>query len=405
MDQGGAIIDAVSAMPWSGEAQVTVSIVNWQKGGTPPAVRTLWIDPDTEPLELPEMTAALSPRINLRSAIDIKTNEGGVFQGQTFGVVGAFRVGGFAAAKAIKQRPDAASAILPVLGGDEMLKKISVDDWIIDIPEKSADNAWKQFPELMKSLESTALVDRQAKADKERERNAVAIAANPKAKVNKHHAGFLDRWWTIAWRREQYLKSTAGLDRYIALTRTSSEKRGPVFSFVSGEFRVSDSIVAFPFSDDYSLGILQSSVHEIWFRERCTTLETRLTYTSEAVFDSFPWPQHPEQEPIDRVTRATTAIVAYRADAFRQGASLAAQYDVLRRPGKSKLRDLHSELNAAVLDLYGFDKDEDLLTQILELNLLVGQREATDQEVTRPGRQPTSEPASTWAWPAPKLPF
>lgn len=405
VDNGGVIFDAVAGMPWSGEAQVTVSIVNWQKGGEPPAVRTLWIDPDTEPLELTEITAALSPRINLRSAVDINANNGGVFQGQTFGVVAAFRVGGFAAAKAIKTRPEARAVIRPVLGGDEMLKKTSLDDWIIDIPERSADKAWQQFPELMKSLESSALVTRQAKADNENERNAAALAVNPKARLNRHHAGFLDRWWTLAWRREEYLKSTENLSRYVALTRTSSELRGPVFSFVSGEFRVSDSMVAFPYSDDYSLGVLQSSVHETWFRERCTTLETRLTYTSETVFSSFPWPQNPEQAAIDRVVSATTAIVAHRAEAFRLGMTLAAQYDVLRRPGRSTLRDLHSELNEAVMEVYRFDPEVDLLTQILELNLLVGQREASSGAVTPPGPQATTVPASSWAWPAPELPF
>jgi hypothetical protein len=49
--------------------------------------------------------------------------------------------------------------------------------------------------------------------------------------------------------------------------------------------------------------------------------------------------------------------------------SLAMQYDTLREPGRSELRDLHDALDEAVLDAYGFSRDDDLLTQLLALNL------------------------------------
>jgi hypothetical protein len=405
VDHDGVIIDAVSGMPWSGEANVTVSIVNWQKGGTAPAVRTLWLNPELEPLELGEITAALSPEVNLRSAQTVKSNRGGVFQGQTLGVTDAFRISGYEAAKFIQQDSQAADVIHPILGGDELLKKTTVADWVIDIPFRSADEAWLRYPHVMKHLESIALPPREKAALKESTRNAAALASNAKAKVNKHHGQFFDRWWTLGWRREDYLKSLPNSDRYIALTRTSSELRGPVFTFVASKFRVADSAVAFPFDSDYALGILQSKVHETWFRERCTTLETRLTYTSKTVFDSFPWPQRPSVEGATAVAEAAAEIVRYRASAFRLGYTLAQQYDVLRRPGKSDLRDLHTALDAAVMALYNFDSEDDLLTQILELNFLTAQREALGEEVTPAGDLATVPPLTDWAWPAPGLDF
>lgn len=403
VDNGGTIIDAVSAMPWSGEAAVTVSVVNWQKGGDLPDKRTLWVDLDEPPLELDEITPALSPEVNLREAKDLRVNVGGVFQGQTLGVTDAFRIDTVAARKIEKLEPSSAELVHPLLGGNELLKKTSVDTWVIDVPERSADEAWRKHPKLMQSLSTSALPIREGKAAEERERNAVALERNPKARVNRHHAGFLDRWWTLAWRREEYLSATAGLTRYIGLTRVSSELRGPVFTFVSGDFRITDSMVAFPYSDDYSFGILQSSAHETWFRARCTTLETRLTYTTEAVFSSFPWPQDPSQEAIDRVASAAKKIVEHRAQAFKLGQSLAAQYDVLRRPGASTLRALHEELDAAVLAAYGFSADEDLLTQLFEANLLVALREQEGEAVTPPGPRSTEVQPSEWEWPAQAL--
>lgn len=403
VDNGGAIVDAVAEMPWSGDAQVTVSIINWQKGGELPATRTLWLDPQLEPLELPLITAALSPEIDLRAAVPLRANRGGVFQGQAYGIVDAFKIGSFLARRLRRNDAQAVDVIHPILGGEEMLKQTSVDDWIIDIPYRSADEAGLRYPSVMRHLETAALPERTASKNREEAANAEALAENPSARVNHHHAGFFERWWTVAWRREDYLDAISGLSRYIALTRVSSELRGPVFSFVDAALRVSDSAVAFPFEDDYSLGILQSKVHETWFRERCTTYETRLRYTSKAVFDSFPWPQNPTSEEVGRVSRAAKAIVKHRARQFALGYTLAQQYDVLRRPGRSDLRDLHVELDSAVLAAYHFDPEADLLTQIFEMNLLAGQMESEGHTLTPAGPQPTDEVQSTWSWPVPTL--
>ncbi|WP_146078776.1 MULTISPECIES: type IIL restriction-modification enzyme MmeI [unclassified Rathayibacter] len=241
-----------------------------------------------------------------------------------------------------------------------MLSDVGIDDKVF--PDKSADEACRKYPAVMKYLEKEVLPTRQAKAVAEKAAHDIALAANPKARLNKHHAGFLNRLWMLGWRREELLASTAGMDRYIALTRTSSELRGPVFAFIDGRFRIADSLVAFPYSDDYSLGVLQSKVHVTWFRERCTTLETRQTYTSEAVFRSFPWPQEPTPEAVDRIKQAMVAIVNQRAALFRLGSTLAQQYDVLRKPGSSTFRDLHKELDDAVTAAYGFNGEEDPLT-------------------------------------------
>ena len=40
-----------------------------------------------------------------------------------------------------------------------------------------------------------------------------------------------------------------------------------------------------------SVGILQSGTHWAWFRAKYSTLTERFRYTSDTVFDTFPWPQ------------------------------------------------------------------------------------------------------------------
>lgn len=403
VDHGGAIIDAVASMPWSGEAVVTVAIVNWQKGGTPPTERTLWIDPNLEPLVLTNITSALSPEIDLRSAVDIAVNAGNVHQGQTLGVTPAFKIGKYEASKLTRSDSKASTVIHPLLGGDQLLGKTSVDSWVIDIPDFDAGIAWRDYPSVMKYLESAALPIKKTNAQKEADRNEAVRAQNPASRVNTHHAGFLDRWWTLAWRRDDYFAAKTGVRRYVVLPRVASHQRMPVFTFVDGAFNITDSCVSFPFEDDYSLGILQSSAHITWFRERCSTLKTDLRYTSKSVFQSFPWPQSPSPEDVASVAEASKAIVEHRGTQFRLGYSLGAQYDVLRKPGKSTLRTLHETLDAAVFKAYGFDPSEDVLTQTLELNLLVSERQSRGDSVTGPGAQPTLVSPSLWSWPAPAL--
>lgn len=398
VEHGGVIVDAISSMPWSGVANVHVSIVNWQKGGDAPNLKTLWMSPDIEPLLLGQITAALSPNINLKEARNLQVNVASAFQGQTNNVKSAFEPSSFDARVLRKSSTTEAGVVHPLLGGRVMLHAVKSDNWIIDIPETDADLAWRKYPASMGRLERLALPVLQERANEERKANDEAFARNPNARVNRHKQDALKRWWVLWRRRPDYLEAIGDLDRYIAVNRTASGNRVPVFAYVDGRFRVNDSIIAYPYDDDYSFGVLQSAVHETWFRARGTTLGTAPRFGT-GVYPSFPWPQSPDQERVDAVASAAGALVAHTGQAFNQGYSLAGQFDVLRRPGSSTLRSLKDHLDAAVMDAYGFDRDEPLLDQIFELNLLLGQREDASEPVTAPGPRPTDVLRSTWKWP------
>jgi hypothetical protein len=66
-----------------------------------------------------------------------------------------------------------------------------------------------------------------------------------------------------------------------------------------------------------------------------------------------------------------------------------------RMPGRGRrprwphpLKDAYAALDAAVLAAYGFDAKRDLLAQLLELNLVVADREKRGEPVTAPGVPP-----------------
>jgi hypothetical protein len=169
------------------------------------------------------------------------------------------------------------------------------------------------------------------------------------------------------------------LDRYIATSRVASEKRSTVFAFVNSAVRPGDSLTIFALDDDYSFGVLSSSIHRAWFEARCSTFETRLRYTSNTVFDSYPWPQAPSATEVATIAEVVGGLLTLRSKYLDQGASLATVYNTLRQPGRSELRDLHTELDKAVGAAYGFSSDDDVLAQLLALN----QDVAADPSVAR----------------------
>jgi len=386
VDHGGTLVEAVSSQPWDGDAVVHVSIVNWVKGDAP-GPRVLWVADGGTRLELPRLTTALNINVDLRAARVLAANRTPkvCHQGQTPGVTVGFEIDTATAARLRGAEPGSAAVIHPFLGGRQLLHEHEVSRSIIDIPTDDADTAWREFPAVMAHLEKTVLPVRRAAAQKEAEQNALRRAASPGARIDLSRTNFLDTWW-LHWRRRADLIHQLGrLDRYIAVPRTSSEERLTIFTFVDAIVHPSDGVVAFTLDDDYSFGILQSAAHQKWFRARCTTLKADPTYTSGTVFDSFPWPQAPTPAAVVGVSSAARALVDHRNSSTADGTSLAQLYDVLRRPGKSVLRRLHDELDAAVVTAYEFDDRVDLLAQLLTLNLKVGAAEKAGETAMSPG--------------------
>ena len=110
-----------------------------------------------------------------------------------------------------------------------------------------------------------------------------------------------------------------------------------------------------------------------------------LRYTASTVFDSFPWPQAPSQASVVGVVQAVADLLDLRADRLKQGIPVGRQYASLRDHGRNPLRDRHTGLDAAVVAAYGFDPDEDALTQLMALNEDTATSEAQGRVPRGPG--------------------
>ena len=369
VDNDGAIIEAVSVQPWSGDAVVHVSIVNWIKGTEyAPTQRVLWLDQGNLRLPVKFIAPSLKPTTDVRLAIPLLCNRRPktCFQGQTTGDVKGFRL-----------KPDQLGSfdtgsrklIHPVIGGDSLIHELGPTNYVIDIPFDDLVDAEQAAPEAMSHLKKLVLPGRQKRAVEQDSKNKTMLLKNPNAKTNKHHGRFLDYWWRHAYRRDDLIEQLENTDRYIALTIVAAVGRRSIYQFVDSRIRPDASLQAFTLEDDYSFGVLSSSLHRQWFDERCSKLKVDPRYTPTTVYDTFPWPLHPAQPKIDAVVKASADIIQLRETYFDKGMTLAAQYDAIRGPGSSMLGKLHSRLDKAVINLYGFSQQDDLLAQLLALNL------------------------------------
>ena len=394
----GTIVEAVDNQPWSGDAAVHVSIVNWIKSkdsDVVPAKRKLWskfLAPagtsgqrrDTPRFEIkaklvPLIGPALSALTNVTGASVLESNRKPkrVFQGITPGHEG-FVLSPSEYASLTHADATSREVIFPYVIGRELVSgDCRPQRFVIDFEQRNIVQS-KVFKSAFARVQKLVLPDREKAVEEGKDKDG-----NPRP----HHKRFLDRWWKLSWDRADMIAAFRHLSgRYIGLTRNTTF---PVFVFLSTDIRPGDIVQVFAFDDEYSFGILQSFPHLEWFRLKGSNRGTGPRYTPDSVFDTFPWPQSPTKKQITAVAAAAVEVRRVRSEALAvMTGGLRAVYRTLELPGKHPLKDAHAALDAAVLAVYGFSAKKDLLAQLLELNLAVSAKEKAGEPVTAPGVPP-----------------
>lgn len=396
---GGTITEAVSAQVWSGDAAVNVSLVNWIKGeqaGKKKLYTQMGDNKDSpwQVVELEKINSALSAKLDVTKARKLAVNARSetCYQGQTHGHEG-FLLSIEEASAIIQQAKNNSEILFPYMIANDLLSRRppSPRRYVIDLHPHDVLTASK-YAVSFKRIQERVLPTRRIAADQERKRNEEVLKGKPRAKVNRHHQNFLTKWWLLSYPRAELIEKLSFLPRYIGCAR--APKR-PVFEFIHSKIRPSDVIQVFPLPDDYSFGILQSSIHWEWFNERCSTLKREPRYTSETVFNSFPFPQSPKLAQVKKVAAAAVKLRQLRRRVMTENHwSLRDLYRTLDLPGDNPLRKAHAELDAAVRDAYGMKASEDPLQFLLTLNLEVADRESQGLPVVAPGLPPCVTDAS-----------
>jgi hypothetical protein len=205
-----------------------------------------------------------------------------------------------------------------------------------------------------------------------------------------NRATYRDNWWLFGEPRRELRPALAGLPRFIATVETAKHR---TFQFLDASILPDNMLIAIGCDDAFHLGVLSSRVHEAWALAQGGTLEDRPRYNKSRCFETFPFP-----DPDTGLTpelRRHIAQLAEQIDAQRKrqqaahtGLTLTGMYNVLQalREGRpltakektihqdglvSVLKELHDELDAAVLSAYGLApglSGDALLTQLVALN-------------------------------------
>jgi N-6 DNA Methylase len=401
VQHNGIITEAVSSQPWSGEAVVHVSIVNWVKGKDDGAPKTLFELTGNDrkgpwrAAQLPSINSSLSFTTDVSGAKRLRLNAEAkaCFQGQTHGHKGFLLTPDRALALYDEDRNNR-DVIFPFLTANDMLSTFppSPKRYVIDFHPRDLIES-SRYAAAFGIVKKLVLPARQQAAKEEEERNKSVLKDNAEARVNAHHANFLKQWWLLGWAREEMIERIKTLTRYIVCGRVTKR---PIFEFICPEIHPNDACMVFPFEDDYSFGILQSTMHWEWFVAKCSTLKSDFRYTSDTVFDTFPWPQSPTASATVRVAEASRELRAARRESMEQsGLSLRKLYRLTELPGRNSLKTAQDHLDEAVRLAYGMRDNEDTLSFLFNLNLEVDSREARGAAAQAPGPPSSADDLAT----------
>jgi len=392
VENEGTITEAVSSMIWPGSAVVHVSIVNWIKSNEGGLKRLYLqegnvVDGGWKHEDLDIIPSSLSFALDVTKAKSVKANvDGHCYQGQTPGH-GAFLIKSDEAKQLIGKHPANGAVLRPFLIGDDLVGEPGSKPtrFAINLNGLSLLEA-QDYPDLYKRVHASVLPDRQKAASEEIERNKAVLAVKPNAKVNHHHENFLRHWWRMSYPRDEMMEKLASMERYIVCVRVTKR---PIFDFVSSAISPGDALTVFAYDDDYTFGILQSDVHWSWFIERCSTLKADPRYTSNTVFDSFPWPQNPSKSEVKAVAEAGAQLRELRRHLMQaHGLTLRQLYRSLELPGSHPLKEASTTLDSAVRKAFGMGKKVNSLGFLLQLNQSLAENEAKGIDVVGPGPAP-----------------
>lgn len=403
----GTIVEAVDNQPWSGDANVHVSIVNWVKGNGSnksklllPNKKKLWFKVEEDKKDRRkrgqgsaakdyELTYRLANHINaaLSDVADVgqakvlksNTDPQCCFQGVVPGYDG-FGVSHHQRSELTKSDRKNAEVVRPWLIGRDLLTGDGTPSRsIVDFGNLNQIEA-RSFEKPFKIVEREVLPAVKKKAE-ESEGKSMAAARN------EH----LERWWQFWNVRAELRSALSNITRYIACSRVTKR---PIFCFVSSDIVPDGALQVWAFEDDYSFGVIQSQARWTWFFAKCSKLTERYRYTRRSVWDTFPWPQGdnyqgPTEDQVESVATAARNVRQARVDVLKKTkGGLRALYRTLEQPGKHPLKEAHAALDKAVLKAYGFSSNDELLAQLLDLNATVAERIQDEESVVAPGPPP-----------------
>jgi hypothetical protein len=273
----------------------------------------------------------------------------------------------------LRSHPDHRDVIFPYMIGDDLVGHSMPTRWIIDFAKRDQFEA-RSYPAAFEHVQREVMPKVIERAEREK-------AAT--GKDTTRWTRMAERWWQFRDYQPGLMAKLDKIPRYIACSRTT---RRPIFEFVSTSVHPDTKLAVVALPDDFSFGIISSSIHWAWVVARCSTWKADFNYTGNTVFDTFPWPQTPTRPQLESVALEAVALRQLRREVMaKMNWSLRDLYRTLEEPGSNPMRDVQARLDTAVRAAYAMPKDADILAFLLNLNQSCAAKEAAGEPITPPG--------------------
>ncbi|WP_019507403.1 DNA methyltransferase [Pleurocapsa sp. PCC 7319] len=348
-DNGGHIHEAISTQPWSGEAKVHVSIVNWSL--EKPQQYFL----DDKPVSL--INSSLQPHIDVSGAKTLRANYNKCFQGVS--PVGKdFIISKKQVEEWIAEDSKNEQVLKLFSMGHNLAQNINgkPDRWIIDFANMSLEDA----------------------SDYQLPFEHIKTYVKPERDKNRSKLRRLN-WWKHGVNALKMREVIAPLSYYFTLPRVS---KWAVFIPAPFNWLPGDLNVVVASDDYYILGILNSKIHRLWVQAQSSTLKGDTRYTNTTCFETFPFPQTPSQKTVQQIRDKAVELHEYRTQQMEQKQwGITQLYNEYFNEPASKLYQLHQQLDKLVLQAYNFKANDDILVKLLALNFELAEKEKQGEKV------------------------
>jgi hypothetical protein len=330
---GGTIYSATRRYKWPAGAAVIVSVVHVKKGEIEPPYIL-----DGKPVE--RITAFLFHAGGNDDPVKLSANARKSFQGTiVLGMGFTFDDSNPEATpiaemhNLITRDPRNALRIFPYIGGEEVNDSPTHDHRRFVINFFDLDLATcGTWPDLL------AIVETRVRPERRRQKRKA----------------LRERWWQYAEKRPGLYAAISQMDRVLVIPRTSKHLAVAVMPtrMVFSENLV---VLAIP---QHSFAEVQCRLHEEWVRFTSSTLEDRQGYRPTDCFETYPFSTSSHEG--GQVEKVGWHYYQFRADLMiRSNEGLTATYNRFHDPNERsvdirRLRELHDEMDRAVLDSYGW---------------------------------------------------
>ncbi|MCL1462915.1 class I SAM-dependent DNA methyltransferase [Argonema galeatum] len=353
---GGYIYDVISTQPWSGEAKVHISIINWLKTSETKEL-TYRIDHKV----VSNINSSLKAEVDVTQAKCLQANRNYCFKGVQPSGKG-FLVTEMQVKQWIKANSKNQEVLKLFIQGQDLAQNVNgkPDRWIIDFNEMSLEDA----------------------SEYKLPFNHVKNYVKPERDQNRRETTKLN-WWKYGEKRPGMRKALATLPFYFVVPRVS---KWSIFILAIPDWLPGDGTNIVASDDFYVLGILTSNLHRQWVKAQSSTLKADTRYTHNTCFETFPFPQNCSEKIKTEIRAAMQAIHDYRTEQMeRKQWGITQLYNQFFNEPTSQLAKLHAQLDQLVCKAYGIKSNDDPLKFLLELNFEVANRESQGLSVVAPG--------------------